>query len=234
MCPDQIDAISPVQTRHPDAIVDVPVAAGTREPVGARATEPVDLIYARPPVRAGIRVAVVHLRLAIRPRETGSAVAFEPEGPVRAGPPVVTVRVLTRDRDLFAVVPLVPPRALAGVAFSQVLAGPTVLAGVLMSGATVQHLLAIRPGESGLTAAGVGSLTGVEANPPVFAGLVVRAIVEILVAEQTPPTFVADAVPLLLARTVKASGIPFTFVAEFTLPAAVTSGNNKKRKGTLF
>lgn len=83
------------------------------------------------------------------------------------------------------------------------------------------NFFAVGAGEAGLAGAGVGSLSGVEASPVVLARLVVGAVVEILVAEEPSPTFVAEAVPRLLAGAVETAGIPLALRAEGSLPAAV-------------
>lgn len=51
----------------------------------------------------------------------------------------------------------------------------------------------------------------------------IRAIVEILVAEQPAPALVALAFPGLLAATVEAARIPDALIAQRALPAAVAS-----------
>lgn len=51
----------------------------------------------------------------------------------------------------------------------------------------------------------------------------IRAIVEILVAEQSAPALVARALPGFLAATVKAAWISDTLITQRTLPAVVAS-----------
>ena len=69
----------------------------------------------------------------------------------------------------------------------------------------------------------VRALAGVEAGAAVTARPMVGAAVEILVAEQSAPAFVAQTVPRLVAPSVRAARIAFALVARFTGPAAVTS-----------
>jgi len=52
---------------------------------------------------------------------------------------------------------------------------------------------------------------------------VIRAIVEVLVAEQSAPAFVALALPGFLAATVEATRVPDALIAQRTLPAVVAS-----------
>jgi len=71
-------------------------------------------------------------------------------------------------------------------------------------------------------------LTGVEAGAAVQARLMIRAIVEVLVAEQSAPAFVARALPGFLAATVKAARVSDALIALRTFPAAVTSATKRQ------
>lgn len=51
----------------------------------------------------------------------------------------------------------------------------------------------------------------------------IRAIVEVLVAEQTAPAFVTEALPGLLTATVKAAWISHALVAVRSFPTVVAS-----------
>lgn len=51
----------------------------------------------------------------------------------------------------------------------------------------------------------------------------IRAVVEVLVAKQTAPAFVAEALPGFLAATVKAAWISHALVAVRSLPTVVAS-----------
>jgi hypothetical protein len=53
------------------------------------------------------------------------------------------------------------------------------------------------------------------------AWFVVGAVVQILVAKQAAPSFITQAVPRLLARTVEATRVPLTFVTQAALPSTV-------------
>lgn len=90
---------------------------------------------------------------------------------------------------------------------------------------TVQkRRLAVSAGEAWRARAGVRTLAGVKAGAAVHAGLVIRAIVQVLVAEQSAPAFVAKALPGFLAATMKAAWISHALVAVRSLPAVVASG----------
>ena len=83
--------------------------------------------------------------------------------------------------------------------------------------------LAVRAGEARRTRAGVRALAGVEAGAAVVAGLVIGTVVEILVAEEAAPAFVAEALPGLLTASMKTPRIPHTLIAVGTFPSVVTS-----------
>lgn len=83
--------------------------------------------------------------------------------------------------------------------------------------------LAVGACESLRAVTGVGALAGVEAGSVVAARLVVGAVVQVLVAEQTAPTLVAEAVPRLYACAVHAAWVTLAFVAKRTYPTRMTS-----------
>lgn len=79
---------------------------------------------------------------------------------------------------------------------------------------------------SGVTrraAARVGALAGVSAGGAVLARPVVGAVVEILVAEEPAPAFIAEAVVGLLAGSVHTARIPDALVAEGARPTGLAS-----------
>lgn len=89
---------------------------------------------------------------------------------------------------------------------------------------TVQkRRLAVRAGEAWRARAGVRALAGVEAGAAVVAGLVIGTVVEILVAEEAAPAFVAEALPGFVTTSMKTPGIPHALIAVGTLPSVVTS-----------
>jgi hypothetical protein len=53
----------------------------------------------------------------------------------------------------------------------------------------------------------------------------IRAVIEILVAEQATPTLIAEAVPGLLAGSVKTSWVPLALVTKAPFPSAVAPAN---------
>lgn len=87
--------------------------------------------------------------------------------------------------------------------------------------------------EAWCTHAGVESLTGVEAGAAVLAGAMVGAVVKILIAEQTSPALVADAVPWLVAGAVHAARIKCTLIAQRSLPAILTAASRSNKIKTI-
>lgn len=69
-------------------------------------------------------------------------------------------------------------------------------------------------------------MAGVKAGAAVQARFVIRAIVEILVAEQPAPALIARALPRLLTSTVETARVPHALIALQTLPAVVASATN--------
>lgn len=89
--------------------------------------------------------------------------------------------------------------------------------------------LTIGSGPSGWATARVGALARVEASGAVLARLVVGAVVEVLVAEQTAPALVAVALVGLLAGPVFAAGVADAFVAVATSPSSAASRRQRTR-----
>lgn len=72
--------------------------------------------------------------------------------------------------------------------------------------------------ESWPAGARVTALAGVGAGGPVGAWLVVGAVVQVLIAEQTSPAFLADALPRLTACSMEAAWVAHTLIAVRPLP----------------
>jgi len=100
------------------------------------------------------------------------------------------------------------------------IAAASILAGVAVT--LVGFQLTVGASEAGPARAGVAALTRVGAGCPVGAGLVVRAVVEILVAEEAPPAFLTVALPRLATRPVEAAWVADAFVTRGALPAHAT------------
>lgn len=80
---------------------------------------------------------------------------------------------------------------------------------------------AVGSGVTGRALASVRALSGVEASASVLAWFVVGAKVQILIAKQTTPAFVADTLPRLFAGSVHTSRVRFAFIAQRTLPSGL-------------
>lgn len=71
-------------------------------------------------------------------------------------------------------------------------------------------------------------MAGVKAGAAVHARLMIRAIVEILIAEQSTPAFVARALPRFLAATVEATWVSNALITQWPLPTVVTSATARQ------
>lgn len=96
-------------------------------------------------------------------------------------------------------------------------AAASVLAGV--AAALVGLDLAAAPGKARPAGAGEAPLARVGAGGPILAGMVVGAVVEVLVAEEPAPAFLAVALPGLHTRAVEAAWVTHALLAQGPLPA---------------
>jgi hypothetical protein len=92
-------------------------------------------------------------------------------------------------------------------------------------GAVIKFPFAVRSCKPRRATAGVRTLSGVKASATVSAWFVIGAVVQILVAKQASPSFIAEAVPRLLTRPVEATRVPLTVVTQATFPSTVTPVN---------
>ena len=86
-----------------------------------------------------------------------------------------------------------------------------------------QLYITVDAGVTGRAATCVRSLPGVEAGTAITTRLMIRTVIEILIAEQSSPTLVAETVPRLDAGTVYATWVTFAFVAVSARPTAMAS-----------
>lgn len=100
-------------------------------------------------------------------------------------------------------------------------------------GAGVNFVLTIGTIETRRTHAGVITLAGIETGSIILAGMMMGAVVEILVAVDTTPAFLANAFPGFFTCAVNAFGMGYTFVAERSFPAKMTAKKRKKRNGEI-
>lgn len=163
--------------------------------------------------------------LAIRSGETGGALAgVVSVSIVKTRSPVQTRSVVAYSHRRFAVRAVPSLRAHAFV----VSAPGAVFTSAVVDFANVDLVLAVGAGVSRGAEARVGTVAGVEAGAVVAARFVVGAVVQVLIAEQSSPTLVADAIPWFHARTVHATRVSGTFVAQLTGPATVASKRENK------
>lgn len=90
-----------------------------------------------------------------------------------------------------------------------------------LGGAVADSRLAVDPRVTGWALAGIRTLSGIEAGSTVLARFVVRAEVQILIAEQSTPAFIAETLPRFLAGSVHASRIGLALVAQSAFPAGL-------------
>jgi hypothetical protein len=109
------------------------------------------------------------------------------------------------------------------------LAGSAVLTRVV--GAVIKFPFAVRSCKPWRATASVRTLTGVKASATMPAWFVIGAVVQILVAKQAAPSFVTQAVPRFLARTVEATRVPLTFVTQAAFPSTVAPAKRASVSG---
>lgn len=109
---------------------------------------------------------------------------------------------------------------------SPYLARPTVQARVV--GTVVKFPLAVRSCKARRTTARVRTLSSVKASATMPAWFVVCAVVQILVAKKSTPSFITEAVPGLLASPVEATRVPLTFITKAAFPPTVAPANKTR------
>lgn len=141
-------------------------------------------------------------------------------GGVSAGPTMSAGLILTSLGRSFTMRTMPAFGTLTVVAeCSRVLAGSAVLTWVV--GAVIKFPFAVRSCKPRRATASVRTLSGVKASAAMPAWFVIGAVIQILVAKQASPSFITEAVPRLLARTVEATRVPLTLVTQATFPSTV-------------
>lgn len=210
------------------AVVNVRLAERARKAGGTDALEAVHLVDARAAILALVHGAIVHLVSAVGAIESFRAHAHvavvrsvDTSGTVQAW--VIRARLLSRSLTAASV------EASGAVASGVRLTRASPAVETRNDGAVVLDQFTVRSSVFGRAGTGVRSLTSVEASTTVLARLVVGAVVQVLVAEKTTPTFVAVALPRLLARAVQTSRVADALVAQFSLPTQFASMQTKIR-----
>lgn len=208
-----------VDARISLAVVDVYFTPGSAVPVGTFATEGVTLVRANATILTRARITLVDLDLASRATVPGGALALETLKCVFARSMQAGL-LRARYRFLLAVRTDPPVGTIAPITSLLLIVTHSVVQ-AWRSRTIADHRLALGTGEPGRTLARVRALTGVEAGSTVLARLVVGAKVQILVAEQSAPTFVAQALPRFLAGSVHAPRVRFALIAQLPLPSGL-------------
>lgn len=227
-----VHAGASVLTDLSSTVVYVDFATGSAEANRTRAPKPIQDISASSAVFTRPRGTLVQVFFTIRATVTGNTATFEPLRTVITSAAISTYGVFARDRRRLAMIALESFLASTGVALTVILTCPAILTRVV--GATaVQFDFTVDARVARRTAASVRALAGVEAKPVVLTRLMVGAVVEVLVAEQSAPALIADAIPLLLASAVQASRIPLAFITIPAGPSAFTSATIERKKTVL-
>lgn len=211
-----------IQTDLSSTVVYVDFTTGSGEADRTSAPKPIEDVSAGAAVLTRPRRALIQVLFTIGPPVAGNAAALEPLRAVIASSTIFADGVFARDGRRLAMIALESFLAAAGVALTVVLTRTTVLTRIVGT-AAVQLDFAVDARVARRAAASIRALARVEANAVVLAGFMVGAVVEVLVAEQSTPALVADAVPLLLACSVQASRIPLAFITIPAGPSALTS-----------
>lgn len=175
-------------------------------------------VQAVPSVQARVIAAAVNLLLTV-----GAVVAhWTPAGVAAtrllcAGASIEAWSIRAGHGTNLAVLAIEALRAGALVVVFQIIAAAAIFARVAVTFVDLDFTDVA--GEAGLAAAGVAALARVAAGRAVHAGPVVGAVVEVLVAEEAAPAFLAVALPWLTASAVRAAGVADALVAHSALPA---------------
>lgn len=165
------------------------------------------------------RGAFIHFLLAVESGVTGRTLAHVATAIINffALATLEARSVRTRQNLVIAVRPFktwrahAPEAILRAHAMASVVAGPAVTLPDL--GVTVD------PGEARQAGAGVAALARVHARGAVGTGPVVRAVIQILVTEDSSPAFFAGALPRLFTGTMFTGRMEFTHITKEALPA---------------
>lgn len=214
-----IHARAAVIARISLAVVNVYFASRSTVPIGTLAAEGVSLVRANATVLARAWIALVDLDLASRSAVSGRTIALEPLKSVFARPMQAGL-LRTRYRFLLTVSSDPTVGTIAPVTSLLLVVTHSVVE-AWRGRAIADDRFALGAGKARRTLARVRALARVEAGSTVLARFVVGAKVQVLVAEQTAPAFVAQALPRLLAGSVHAARVRFALVAQLSLPSGL-------------
>lgn len=198
-------------------VIVVDLAARPSEARTTTAHQTVAQIQALATVSTGAIAAAVNLLLAVGAHVAGRTAAGVTTGHLlHAGATVEAGPIGTGHRTDLTVLPVEALGAGAGVVILKIIAAASILAGVAVT--LVGFDLTIVATEARPAGTGVAALACVGAGSIVRAGLVVGAVVEVLVTEQSSPALFTVALPRLAAGAMQAARIADALVTEGSLP----------------
>lgn len=232
---DQIDTSTTVLARIALAVVDIVFAQGSAETTGALAFgRAISCHQTGTLVVARIGGASVHINVAHISAVAVGALALKAFGRVAAR--AVHAGLISAGYN-FVFAQATRPALLtvtfvaAFGSFFNTTAG--ILAGVFF-GTGINFVLTVGSIETGRTHAGEQTLAGIETGATILTRTMICAVVQVLVAKQTAPAFVANAFPGFGACAVHTAGVSFTFVAQWAFVTGLTSKTIKKDRGKLI
>lgn len=215
---DPILAGATIGTRVGGTIIQVVITVSPAEAIQALADVGISKIDTVGTVGTGVGAAVINFLFAVearvRQRASTAVAAFRVVGAaasVEAGP------IGAGHGAQLAVFTVEAWWTGAGVAVFKIRAAASVLAGAGF--AFVDLNLAVGTSVPRAAGARVAALAGVGAGGRILAGLVMGAVVEILIAEESTPPFLAVALPGLLAGAMQAARVSDALVTIAPLPA---------------
>lgn len=213
-----VPAGAPVCTGRRGTVIHIVLAVPPGEASLTSAQVGVAEVHTLGTVRTRGRATEINLLLTVEAREARRAMAgVASVGVIRTSSPIEARTICTRHGAQLTDLAIEAGRAGARVAVLKIRAGPSVPAG---AGSALVHLqLTVGPCIPGSAGACVAPLARVGAGGSVPAWLMVSAVVQILVAEEAPPAFLAVTLPGLLAGTMETAWVSDAFITVAALPA---------------
>lgn len=213
-----VSAGAPIGARGGGAVIHVVFAVSPREASLASAQVGVAEVHTPGTIRTGGRAAEIHLLLTVEAREAHGAVAGVASISVVRTPSPIEARTICTSHGTQLTDLAIEARGTgARVAVLKVRAAPSIPAG---AGSTLIHLqLTVGTCVPRSTGACVAPLACVGTGGSIPAWLMVSAVVQVLVAEEAPPAFLAVTLPGLLTGTMETAWVSDTLIAVTALPA---------------
>uniref|UniRef100_A0A8D8Y3F2 Uncharacterized protein n=1 Tax=Cacopsylla melanoneura TaxID=428564 RepID=A0A8D8Y3F2_9HEMI len=202
---DEIFTYATISTRFGETVCHLDITTGTHKARDTLALVVIHQIYTRSTVLTGIDIrTIIDILLTLTSLETNGTTTGEASVSGSTGTSIETrsraalVKWLAKTRLIFIT------RRFAG------------------STAAMQLVFTIRPVESRRTSASVRPLACVETGSAILTRLVIGAVVQILVAEQTAPAFITQALPGFMARAVQTAWVTLALITELAFPTTAT------------